>query len=102
MKLFSIGFTKKNAEEFFKILKANKIKKVIDIRLNNTSQLAGFTKGDDLQYFLKEICDIAYEHDVSLAPTKEILDSYKKKSINWQQYEEKILTLLNSRYPSLL
>lgn len=94
MKLFTIGFTKKSAKEFFDLLKSNNIKKIIDIRLNNSSQLAGFTKGNDLKYFLKVICNIDYEHDISLAPTQEILDGYKKKKINWDQYEQLFKNLL--------
>ena len=81
MKLFTIGFTKKSAKEFFELLTNNDIKKLIDIRLNNVSQLAGFSKGNDLKYFLKELCGIQYSHNVNLAPTKDILDDYKKKKI---------------------
>lgn len=97
MKLYTIGFTKKSAEEFFYILKKNNVKKILDIRLNNSSQLAGFTKGNDLNYFLKEICGIKYEHNVQLAPTKEILSDYKKKIISWKEYEYKFIELLNKR-----
>jgi uncharacterized protein (DUF488 family) len=97
MKLFTIGFTKKSAKEFFDLLKSNNIKKIIDIRLNNSSQLAGFTKGNDLKYFLEVICNIDYEHDMSLAPTQEILDGYKKKKINWDQYEQLFKNLLITR-----
>ncbi|NLW48804.1 MAG: DUF488 domain-containing protein [Firmicutes bacterium] len=97
MKLFTIGFTKKSAKEFFGLLKSNSIKKIIDIRLNNSSQLAGFTKGNDLKYFLEVICNIDYEHDMSLAPTQEILDGYKKKIINWDQYEQLFKNLLFTR-----
>jgi uncharacterized protein (DUF488 family) len=75
--IFTIGFAKKSAREFFTILKEAGISTVIDIRLNNVSQLAGFTKKDDLQYFLEEIVRVAYIHKPELAPTKEILDAYK-------------------------
>ena len=75
----------------------NKIKNVVDIRLNNKSQLAGFSKGEDLKYFLNEFCGIEYKHDNDLAPTKEILNSYKDKKISWQQYEELFHELLNKR-----
>lgn len=74
MKIYTVGFTKKSAKEFFNILKRNKIEQIIDIRLNNTSQLAGFTKKNDLKYFLKELCKIDYKHFNFLAPTKEIRD----------------------------
>lgn len=72
MKIYTIGFTKKSAKEFFEILKTNNIEQIIDVRLNNTSQLAGFTKKDNLEYFLKELCSIDYCHFIFLAPTKEI------------------------------
>lgn len=97
MKLYTIGFTKKSAEEFFTLLKKHSIKKVIDIRLNNGSQLAGFSKGKDLEYFLREICGIEYEHNISLAPTKGILDNYKQKKISWFDYEEQFKSLLVNR-----
>lgn len=97
MRIYTIGFTKKTAGCFFNILKQNKIDKVVDIRLNNSSQLAGFSKGADLKYFLKEILDIDYEHMPSLAPTKTILDSYKKKKINWEQYKEQYFELIKNR-----
>ena len=75
MKIFTIGFTKKNARQFFELLKVNEIDIVLDIRLNNKSQLAGFTKGEDIQYFLSEICHCDYQHCLEFAPTKGILDS---------------------------
>jgi uncharacterized protein (DUF488 family) len=70
---------------------------VIDVRLNNTSQLAGFTKRDDLQYFLRELCDAEYCHEPALVPTKEILDDYKKNRISWEEYERRYLDLLAQR-----
>ncbi|WP_017209973.1 DUF488 family protein [Clostridium beijerinckii] len=97
MKLYTIGFTKKSAEEFFNILKKNDIKKILDIRLNNSSQLAGFTKGNDLMYFLETICGIKYEHNIELAPTKEILSDYKNKKISWNEYENQFIDLINKR-----
>lgn len=97
MKIFTIGFTKKNARQFFELLKVNEIDIVLDIRLNNKSQLAGFTKGEDLQYFLSEICHCDYRHCLEFAPTKEILDSYKKSLITWAEYEEQYTTLMNKR-----
>ncbi len=96
-KIYSIGFTKKNAKKFFELLKANHVEKVIDVRLNNTSQLAGFTKGDDLEYFLMQIGGIGYIHDQIFSPTKEILDVYKKGSIGWVEYEEKYYDLMKKR-----
>ena len=98
--LYTIGFAKKSAEDFFSILKLNHIETLIDVRLNNVSQLAGFTKKKDLQYFLKELCGIAYSHKSELAPTKEILDAYKKKEISWSDYEIKYKDLLFARHVS--
>jgi len=95
--LYTIGFAKKTAEEFFDAIKHNKIKKLIDVRLNNTSQLAGFAKKQDLEYFLEEICNIKYLHKPDFAPTKEILDSYKKNRIPWSDYEKQYLDLLSKR-----
>ena len=97
IKLFTIGFTKKNAETFFGKLEKSGIEKLLDIRLNNASQLAGFAKKDDLKYFLKKICNCSYVHELLLAPTKEILDAYKKKEISWLEYEKRFNDLLISR-----
>ena len=97
IKLFTIGFTKKNAETFFGKITKSGIEKMIDIRLNNVSQLAGFTKKDDLIYFLKKICNCEYAHIPLLAPTKEILDVYKKKEITWPEYEKRFKDLLIQR-----
>jgi len=97
MEIYTIGFAKKSAEEFFGALKRNGIKRLIDIRLNNTSQLAGFTKKDDLRYFLKKLCDAEYIHEPLLAPTNGILNSYKKKKITWEDYEKQFLELMAKR-----
>ena len=97
MEIYSIGFTQKNAGEFFDALKANRIERLLDVRLNNTSQLAAFAKQSDLPYFLHEICGIAYEHEPLLAPTQEILDAYKKEKTGWDAYEKAFLALLRSR-----
>ena len=97
MEIFTIGFTKKNAESFFGFLRESKIKTLIDVRLNNVSQLAGFAKRDDLRFFLKELCNAEYQHAPDLAPTKEILNAYKKKEISWESYEDKFLNLMSQR-----
>lgn len=98
MKIFTIGFTKKSAETFFTRLKQFEVQRLLDIRLNNVSQLAGFTKRDDLRYFTREICHIPYLQLPELAPTSEILDSYKKKkTIEWSLYERQFLALMESR-----
>jgi len=95
--IFSIGFTKKSANSFFELLIKNNVNKVVDVRLNNTSQLAGFSKGDDLKYFLKKIADIDYVYEFIFAPTKEILDSYKKGLIDWNDYEKRYVKLMEDR-----
>jgi uncharacterized protein (DUF488 family) len=97
MKLFTIGFTKKNAETFFETLRKSGAKRVVDVRLNNVSQLAGFAKKQDLVYFLKEICGIDYVHLPDLAPTQDMLDNYKKKRGTWEAYEQQFLDLMKRR-----
>lgn len=95
--LFTIGFTQKNAEQFFETLIEAGVKCVIDTRLNNVSQLAGFAKQKDLKYFLSKLGGIKYVHLLDLAPTKDILDDYKKKQISWSDYEKKFNTLIIER-----
>jgi uncharacterized protein (DUF488 family) len=97
VKLFTIGFTKKSAETFFGKLEKAGVKKIIDIRLNNISQLAGFSKKNDLIYFLKTICGCGYRHETLLAPTEQILEAYKKKMISWTEYANKFNDLLRVR-----
>lgn len=97
MKLYTIGFTGKSAEEFFELLKRHGIKTLIDARLNNKSQLAGFTKVKDFPYLLKQIGSVEYRHLDSLAPTKELLDGYKDGAVSWSEYEEVYNSLLESR-----
>lgn len=96
-KLYTIGFTQKTAEVFFELLKKNNIETVIDIRLNNTSQLAGFAKFPDIQYFLDEICGIKYIHDKMFSPTEETLKRYKNKEIDWKQYTEEFNQTMKMR-----
>jgi len=97
MEVYTIGFTKKTAAEFFGALRRAGIKRLVDVRLNNSSQLAGFTKRDDLAFFLREICGAEYIHEPLLAPTQELLDSYKKKKRSWQEYERSFLALMEDR-----
>ena len=97
MKLFTIGFTQKTAEEFFTGLQRAGVQRVLDIRLNNTSQLAGFSKRDDLQYFLRAIGNMEYRHLPELAPTQEILDAFKKQKGSWDEYAPQFLSLLEER-----
>jgi len=98
MKIFTIGFTKKSAETFFTRLKAAEVKRLVDVRLNNVSQLAGFTKKHDLSYFARAICNIDYVHALDLAPTQDILDAYKKLKGDWALYERQFLDLMRSRH----
>jgi uncharacterized protein (DUF488 family) len=97
MKVFTIGFTKKTAEQFFDALRQSGAKRVVDVRLNNISQLAGFAKKDDLAFFLKEICSMDYVHVPDLAPTQEMLDQYKKLGGDWPSYEARFLDLMQKR-----
>ncbi len=97
IQLFTIGFTKKSAETFFTRLREAGVKRLVDVRLNNISQLAGFTKRDDLRYFLKTVADIEYVHLPELAPTKELLDAYKKLKGEWKDYEAAFLDLMKQR-----
>src|SRR3990172_5382300 len=97
MKIFTIGFTKKSAETFFARLKSAGVKRIVDVRLNNVSQLAGFTKRDDLRYFAKVVCGIDYVHVPELAPTQDILDAYKKHKGDWELYERQFVDLMRRR-----
>jgi uncharacterized protein (DUF488 family) len=97
MEIYSIGFTQKSAREFFGTLKTHGIERLLDVRLNNTSQLAAFAKQADLAYFLSEICGATYEHEPLLAPTQQMLDAFKKQKGDWQIYEEAFLSLMRAR-----
>lgn len=97
MNIYTIGFTKKTAKQFFDTLKNANIRRLIDVRLNNSSQLAAFTKKEDLQYFLHQICDAEYIHEPLLAPTQDMLDEYKKGKGAWSEYSGKFLALLEER-----
>jgi uncharacterized protein (DUF488 family) len=97
MKINTIGFTKKNAQTFFNFIKNEKVTTLIDVRLNNVSQLAGYAKRDDLKFFLKELCETDYLHIPDLAPTKEILNGYKKGGMSWERYEDNFLNLMAQR-----
>jgi uncharacterized protein (DUF488 family) len=93
----TIGFTKTNASGFFTRIKNAEVKKVIDVRLHNTSQLSGFAKAEDLSYFLKEICDTQYVHEPILAPTDDILKAFKRDKGDWRVYQDKFLNLMSAR-----
>lgn len=97
IRLYTIGFTQKSAENFFTALRKAGVRRVIDIRLNNVSQLAGFAKRDDLAFFLKTVSGIEYLHRPDLAPTQDLLERYRKKSIDWDGYEREFLALIRTR-----
>lgn len=95
--LFTIGFTKKPAETFFKLLKDSGVKQLVDTRINNVSQLSGFAKGSDLRFFAREIGNMSYHHNIDFAPTKELLSLYRTKKLAWNDYETEYLNLLDIR-----
>lgn len=97
MDVYTIGFTKKNAATFFNFIRDNNVKTLVDVRLNNVSQLAGFAKRDDLKFFLSELCNADYLHSPELAPTKELLSAYKSKDMPWLDYENRFLDLMAKR-----
>ena len=97
MKLYTIGFTNKSARRFFELLQTHNIRQILDTRISNSSQLSGFAKGSDLEFFAKAIGNIGYSHKLDLAPTKDLLDKYRKKNITWDEYAEKYVTLLRER-----
>ena len=94
---YSIGFTKHSAQDFFESLARAGIERLVDVRLNNVSQLSGFAKRDDLAYFLESICGVEYLHEPLLAPTAELLDAYRKRRIGWAAYERKFNDLIRER-----
>ena len=96
--LYTIGFTKKNAQQFFGLIQKNAVKRVLDTRLNNVSQLAGFTKKDDLAFFLSKVAGIDYSHALKLAPTGDILKDYKKGNISWDAYAKAYNALIDKRH----
>ncbi|MEX2216607.1 MAG: DUF488 domain-containing protein [Phycisphaeraceae bacterium] len=97
IRLYTIGFTKKSAEQFFTKLAEAGVKRIVDVRLNNSSQLAAFAKRDDLAFFLKGLYGIEYVHAPQLAPTQPMLDDYKKKGGDWEEYERAFLDLMAER-----
>ena len=97
MDVYTIGFTQKTAAEFFGLLRRAGVKRLLDVRLNNSSQLAGFSKREDLPFFLQELCGAEYVHEPLLAPTPELFDAYKKRKGSWQVYEDGFRALLAER-----
>jgi uncharacterized protein (DUF488 family) len=98
MEIYTIGFSKHTAEDFFEKLKSAGIRRLVDVRLNNVSQLAGFAKRDDLRYFLDRICSADYRHEPLLAPTQHLLDDYRKRNGSWADYETTFLDLMVRRH----
>ena len=97
MEVYSIGFTQSTAADFFSRLRSAGVKQLLDVRLNNVSQLSGFAKRDDLAFFLTELCGAAYVHEPLLAPSQDMLDTYKKKKGSWQDYEKDFMALMSQR-----
>jgi uncharacterized protein (DUF488 family) len=97
VEIYTIGFTQTTAERFFQRLIDAGVHRLLDVRLNNSSQLAGFAKAQDLPYFLNELVGATYEHEPKLAPTQEMLDSYKKRKGDWDTYEAGFLSLMAER-----
>lgn len=97
IRLYTIGFTEKAAEKFFTLLTANRVRTLIDTRISNSSQLSGFAKGRDLAFFCRVLGGMRYEHRPDMAPTKELLRSYRKSSINWEEYAREYIGLLEAR-----
>jgi uncharacterized protein (DUF488 family) len=97
VEIYTIGFTQTTAEHFFGRLRDAGVRRLLDVRLNNSSQLAGFAKARDLPYFLRELVPATYEHDPRLAPTQDLLDAYKKAKGDWSDYERRFLQLMEER-----
>lgn len=97
MEIYTIGFTQTTAEHFFGRLKDAAVRRVLDVRLNNSSQLAGFAKARDLPYFLDRLVGAVYEHEPRLAPTQVLLDDFKKHKGEWAVYERGFIELMERR-----
>jgi len=97
MRVFTIGFTRKSAQRFFELLQGAGVRRILDVRLNNVSQLAGFAKKQDLAYFARAIADIDYLHLPQLAPTQAMLDDWREGHRDWPTYERQFLALLRER-----
>ncbi len=97
MRIFTIGFTKSSAQHFFARLRDSGAKRLVDVRLNNVSQLSGFAKRDDLRYFSDALCGMEYEHLPDLAPTKEMFEEFKVRRGDWNTYAARFLDLITRR-----
>lgn len=97
MQVYTIGFTQKTAAEFFGLLRTASIRRLVDVRLNRDSQLAGFAKAQDLPFFLRELCGAEYRHEPLLAPAEGLFQGLRKKAIDWRRFEERFLQLMAER-----
>jgi uncharacterized protein (DUF488 family) len=97
VEIYTVGFAGKTAEAFFGTLKRAGVRRIVDIRLRPNGGLSLFARGADLPYFLRELCRAEYVHVPLLAPTKDILSDYRKKKIDWPEYERRFLALLDER-----
>ncbi|MCA8348484.1 DUF488 domain-containing protein [Burkholderia cepacia] len=97
METSTIGFTNKSAEKFFSLLRDAKIKTLLDVRLNNTSQLSGFTKKYDLKYFLSQLISAEFVELRDLAPKNDMLRQYQRKEVSWDIYAAEYIELLAKR-----
>ena len=97
IKLYTIGFTEKSAQQFFELLEQHGVKKIIDTRISNNSQLSGFAKAQDLAFFARRLANIDYAHELNFAPTKELMSKYRKKKLSWEEYTDAYLSLLEAR-----
>ena len=97
MKVSTIGFTRKSAQRFFELLRESGAERIVDVRLRNASQLAGFAKKGDLAWFARELCGIDYVHAPELAPTDELLSAYRQGRISWDSYEDRFVDLMKVR-----
>lgn len=95
--IYTIGFTHKSARQFFDLLRNNGVTGIVDTRISNASQLAGFAKSQDLEYFAEAIGGMGYEHNPDFAPTKDMLTQYRNKKISWDNYKTEYLNLLDRR-----
>lgn len=97
MEIFTIGFREKTAQDFFEALRKVGIKRLLDIRLHNTSPMSRFTRRDDLPFLLNKICNAEYIHKTLLAPSEELFQAYQEEKITWSQYERRFLALMEER-----
>ena len=90
MRIYTLGFSHKSAEEFFDMLRESGVRRVVDIRRSNTNQLAGFTKKDDLRYFLRVILDMPYTHELALAPSADLMHAYRHDEVGFDEFSKQL------------